>query len=80
MPLQDSQYFGTEKDGSQNHEYCIYCYKDGDFVQDCTMEEMIDHCINYLDEFNGSCNTQFTKDEAIAHMKQYFPKLKRWKK
>lgn len=79
MPLQDSQYFGTEKDGSRNHEYCIYCYKDGDFVQDCTMEEMIDHCINYLDEFNGACNTQFTKDEAIAHMRQYFPKLKRWK-
>ena len=79
MPLQDPQYFGTDKDGSPNHEYCCYCYKDGAFVQDCTMEEMIDHCIKYLDEFNGASNTQFTKEEAIVEMQKHFPTLKRWK-
>lgn len=80
MPLQDPQYFGTDKDGSPNHEYCCYCYKDGAFVQDCTMEEMIDHCVKYLDEFNGACNTQYTREESIAMMQQHFPQLKRWKK
>lgn len=80
MPLTDSQYFGTEKGGSLNHEYCCYCYKDGAFTQDCTMDEMIDHCIKYLDEFNGACETKLSKEEAIAQMKKHFPKLKRWKK
>lgn len=80
MPMQDPQYFGTNEGGSANAEYCCYCYKDGAFTQDCTMDEMIDHCIKYLDEFNGACNTQLTKEEAIAEMKKHFPKLKRWKK
>lgn len=80
MPMQTADQFGTNADGSANHEYCCYCYKDGAFVQDCTMDEMIDHCVKYLDEFNGACNTAFTKDQAIAEMKKHFPKLKRWAK
>lgn len=80
MPMQTSDQFGTNKDGSLNHEYCCYCYKDGMFVQDCTMDEMIDHCIRFLDEFNSGSDTKFSRAEAIAHMKEYFPHLKRWKK
>lgn len=78
MPMQTADQFGTNADGSLNTEYCCYCYKDGTFVQDCTMDEMIDHCIEYLDEFNGACDTKFSKDEAIVEMKKHFPKLKRW--
>ena len=78
MPMQTSDLFGTNEDGSANHEYCCYCYKNGAFVQDYTMDEMIDHCIKFLDEFNGACDTKFSKDEAIAQMRNYFPKLKRW--
>lgn len=80
MPLQDPQYFGINADGSGNHEYCCYCYKDGTFTQDCSMDEMINHCVKYLDEIYGACNTQFTKEEAIAEMRKHFPQLKRWKK
>ncbi len=78
MPMQTDEQFGTNEDGSANYEYCCYCYKDGAFVQDCTMDGMIEHCIRFLDEFNGACNTKYTKEEAIAQMKKYFPKLKRW--
>jgi general stress protein 26 len=78
MPMQSTDQFGTNADGSANHEYCCYCYKGGAFTQDCTMDEMIEHCIKYIDEFNRTCNTQFSKDEAIAEMKKHFPKLKRW--
>lgn len=80
MPMQTTDLFGTNKDGSANQDYCCYCYKDGDFVQDCTMDQMIEHCIKYLDEFNGACNTNYSKDEAIAIMKMRFPMLKRWSK
>lgn len=79
MPMQTTDQFGTNADGSSNQEYCCYCYKNGAFTQDCTMDGMIEHCIKYLDEFNGACSTQYTKEEAIAQMKQFFPHLKRWK-
>lgn len=79
MPMQTADQFGTNADGSLNQDYCCYCYKGSEFLQDCTMEEMIAHCIKYLDEFNGASNTQFSKEEAIAQMNQYFPMLKRWK-
>lgn len=78
MPMQTSEQFGMNKDGSTNQEYCCYCYKDGSFTSDCTMDEMIEHCVKYLDEFNGACNTKFTKEEAMEKMKIHFPTLKRW--
>ena len=79
MPMQSAEQFGTNQDGSANQDYCCYCYKEGAFVQDCTMEGMIEHCAQFLDEFNGACDTQYTKEEAIAEMKKHFPTLKRWK-
>ena len=40
MPLTE-EILGTNADGSKNEEYCIYCYKDGAFTGDFTMEEMV---------------------------------------
>lgn len=80
MPMQTSELLGTNKDGSANEDYCVYCYKDGAFVQNCTMDGMIEHCVKYLDEFNGACHTQLSKEEAIAQMRKFFPTLKRWAK
>ena len=48
MPLAQ-EVLGTNADGSKNEDYCIYCYKDGKFLQDCTMEEMIEHCAQFVD-------------------------------
>ena len=36
MPLTE-EVLGTNADGSKNEDYCMYCYKDGKFLQDCTM-------------------------------------------
>ena len=41
MPL-TNEVLGTNADGSKNEDYCIYCYKDGKFTQDCTMEVLTD--------------------------------------
>jgi len=79
MPM-SAEFNSTNKDGSVNTTYCNYCYKDGDFTSDITMDEMIEHCIKYLDDFNKDSDKQFTKEEAIVEMKQYFPQLLRWKK
>lgn len=77
MPL-TAEYFGTNADGSANHEYCSYCFKDGAFTSDETMDEMIEHNLDYLAEFNKDSGRQLTKDEAREEMRKFFPHLKRW--
>ena len=62
MPL-TADLLGTNADGSRNMDYCIFCYKDGRFLQDVTMEGMIDHCLKYLDEMNQMMPTPMTADE-----------------
>jgi hypothetical protein len=81
MPLTDPDLFGTNKDQTINEDYCVYCYKDGAFVQgDITMDEMIEHCMQFLEEFNKDSGNNFSKEEATVQMKLYFPTLKRWAK
>ena len=40
MPIDDST-FGKETDGSKNEDYCHYCYADGHFTKECTMDESL---------------------------------------
>ena len=78
MPL-TNEILGTNADGSKNEDYCMYCYKDGKFLQDCTMDEMIEHCAQFVDEVNKGLPAPITKEEYIGQMKMYFPHLKRWR-
>lgn len=78
MPIDADEAKGTNKDGSLSHEYCTHCFQNGKFPQDYTMDEMIEICVQYLDEFNKDSEKKFTREEAIANMKQFFPTLKRW--
>ena len=79
MPLTEDV-LGTNADGSKNEDYCMYCYKDGKFLQDCTMEEMIEHCAQFVNAVNEGLEKPITKEEYIGMMKTYFPQLKRWRK
>jgi len=78
MALTSEDVKGTEKDGTKSQEYCSYCYKDGAFAQDITMEEMIEINLKYLDEWNKDSNEKFTIEEARGKLKEFIPKLKRW--
>ncbi|HMM04359.1 MAG: zinc ribbon domain-containing protein [Prevotella sp.] len=78
MPLNVSEDFGTNSDQSKNDEYCTYCFKNGEFTEGITMDEMIEHCVQYLDDFNKDTEQKLTKEQAVAQMKEYFPTLKRW--
>ena len=78
MPLNVSDDFGTNTDQSKNEDYCQYCFADGRFTQDMTMDQMIEHCAQFVDEFNQDSEQKLTKEQAIAQMKIHFPKLKRW--
>lgn len=77
MPLNEKNR-GTEADGSISEDYCIYCYKDGEFTRDMTMEQMIDFCAQFTDEINKQSGQNMTQGQAKEMMRLFFPHLKRW--
>ena len=79
MPMADESLYGTNADGSKNSDYCIYCYKDGEFLQNLTIDEMIEHCAGFVDNVNKNLAHPITKEEYIGQMKMYFPHLKSWR-
>ena len=78
IPLQQ-EILGSNADGSGNLDYCKFCYKNGEFTVDCTMDEMIEFCAQFVDVVNETLPKPLTREEYIEQMKTYFPKLKRWK-
>ena len=80
MPLTRIEDCGTNADGSTNFDYCQYCYKDGRFLQDMTMDQMIEHCAQFVDEVNKNMPKPMTKDEYKQMMYSFFPMLKRWRR
>lgn len=79
MVLESDSHRGTEQDGSLSDEYCSFCYQKGGFTQDLTVEELIDHNLEHLDEWNKSAGLQLTKEEAVIRLMGFLPTLKRWK-
>ena len=75
MPMTE-ELFGTNADGSKNEDYCMYCFKDGEFTSDMTMEEMMNFCIEKMIEVHP----EIDRDEASKMMNEVFPQLKRWAK
>ena len=78
MPLTDKDK-GINADGSRNDDYCNYCYMDGRFTQDFTMEQMIEHCARFTDDINKWSGENMTVEQAKEMMRQFYPNLKRWK-
>lgn len=74
MPMVKDEERGTEKDGTLSKEYCCYCYKDGEFTSDCTMEEMIENNLKYAPDIYKD------PEAGRRQMMEYFPALARWKK
>lgn len=75
MPMTEETQFGKNADGSKNKDYCCYCFVDGHFVKEETMEEMIETCVPFV---VGSVYPD--ADAARKGMKEFFPTLKRWQK
>ena len=69
---------GTERDGSKSEEYCVFCYQQGAFTQNITMEELIEHNLQHLDEWNKSAGLQLTKTGGQNAAHAVLPTLKRW--
>ena len=72
MPLENDAERGTNKDGSMNTDYCVYCFKEGEFTNNMTLEETIADSVNYAEMAGMS-------EEAMLEMQsKVLPTLKRW--
>jgi hypothetical protein len=66
---------GTEADGTKSTMYCSYCYKDGQFTDDCkTAQEMQKLCME-----NMVKTMKYPKFIAWLFTRS-IPKLERWRK
>lgn len=77
MPMGNTdELYGTNADGKKNSDYCIYCFENGKFKDDVTMNEMIEFCVPHMAE----AHPEITEEKARQMMKEFFSHLKRWKK
>ena len=65
--------FGTNADGTENPDYCGWCYHDGEFTSS-GLDEIIERNVPYLVQATG-----YTPEEAVSFMGVVLPTLKRWK-
>lgn len=72
MLLTSSDY-GTAANGEPTDHYCKWCYRQGEYTYETTMEAMIEDCAPRLAE-----NTGMTHDEAVSLMGAILPHLERW--
>ncbi|WP_455671607.1 GyrI-like domain-containing protein [Phocaeicola sp.] len=80
MPMDELSIMGTNEDLSLNDEFCNYCFQQGHFTKECAVEDMIQHNMQYLAEYNSCLGAKFSKEVVAERMRKHLPTLKRWKK
>ena len=51
MPMDKPELFGMNADETQNNEYCVYCYQNGEYTNpNITMDEMLGIGLKGIDE------------------------------
>lgn len=73
MPFYQESDHGTESDGTASADFCSWCYREGIFLEDESLEDLIERCAPSMAE---SCH--ITRDEAVSFMGALLPSLKRW--
>lgn len=74
MPIPTDDLLGNNKDGSKNQDYCKYCYKDGEFTENVTLDEYIEKMCSMFAQQAG-----MTNEEMKECCQKILPTLKRWK-
>lgn len=72
MPL-TNDILGTNANGTLSDYYCKYCFENGEFIEDLTLEQAILSIGNIAEEAG------VTREEAIGYASRHLPDLMRWK-
>jgi ABC-type lipoprotein export system ATPase subunit len=78
MPMSEDNQKGTNEDGSLSNDYCSYCFKNGQFTNNATLDEQIEIGLNYYPPYQQA-QTQEEKDLIKQQSKAFLSNLKRWK-
>ncbi|MDL2284527.1 zinc ribbon domain-containing protein [Oxalobacter sp. OttesenSCG-928-P03] len=78
MPMTKPDDHGSNPDKTPSADYCRYCFQNGAFTREMDMEEMIEHCLKFLDEYNKGAEETLSREDAAKQMRHVFPQLKRW--
>lgn len=70
---------GTERDGARSRTYCAYCYQQGAFTEDITMEEQVERNLRDLDQWNKAMGLNLTEQQARTQLLAFLPTLRRWR-
>jgi hypothetical protein len=74
MPMHHLADFGTNKDGSENTEYCHICFLDGKFTDHgITLKQKIEKNVSLAGKMG------MPREEAAILAHSTLPTLKRWK-
>ena len=75
MPIEASfNNLGTAADGSPVSEYCMFCYKNGDFTNPTqTVDEMVQSSIDFM-----TAEFKMPVEQASQMSNDVIRKLKRW--
>ena len=75
MPVETSfNNLGTAADGSPVSEYCMFCYKNGDFTDPSqTVDGMVRSSIDFM-----TANLGFSVEQATQMSNDVIRKLRRW--
>lgn len=78
MPMVAAAHFGTNGDHSPNPDYCCFCYRDGAFTNNRTLDEQIAKNLSFYNENEYTDGCKYSLNEVEAHLKTLLPTLKRW--
>ena len=65
---------GKSEDGTTNEDYCRYCFPNGKFSKDETLEEMVESCIPFRVNDGVYPNEEVAREKLLVELKA----LKRW--
>lgn len=72
MPIEQEEHIGTNHDGSKNNDYCVFCFKDGSFTDNMSLDAFIENSLQFASEVGMS------EEEMREYCKKMLPTLKRW--
>ena len=66
---------GHEADGTETEDFCRWCYDNGAYTYETTMDEMIEDCAPRMAQAMG-----WTLDESASLLGAVLPTLQRWRR
>lgn len=77
MNIDNNDVKGSNEDGSLSDEYCSFCFRDGKFTNERTIDEKVDIGLQYSEEYQNA-KTEEEKNIIIIQTRKYLSGLKRW--